>query len=133
MQLAVAASVLVALASATAAPVPAPETPPATEAPACVQPLARLPLLALTGPDGVVRLMSATGAVSIANGATVTLKSDPSVSKGVQVSNLDGRVTVVAERMYVRKIAGKQYAFLYDRPGEACALDQLPKELQPET
>jgi hypothetical protein len=30
------------------------------------------------------------------------------------------------------KIAGIQQAFFYDRPGETCALDLLPKELQPD-
>ena len=131
---AVAATVLIAAAGASAAPVSAAESPPATEpVAACVQPVARLGLFALSGTDGAVRVVSANGPVIVANGATITLKSGPTVSKGVQISALDGRVTIVAERMNVRKIAGTQYAFLYDRPGEACALEQLPKELQLES
>jgi hypothetical protein len=130
VQLAIAASVLIAVASTIAAPVSAAETPPVTEPAACVQPVASFAMIKPTGADGVLRLTGVPGPVNIANGATITLKSDPSVSKGVQISARDGNVTIVAEQLNVRKIAGKQYAFLYDRTGERCAFDQLPKELQ---
>jgi hypothetical protein len=79
-----------------------------------------------------VRTYVARGAIVTATGSTFTLKSDPSVAKGVTITTVDGKITIVADSVVMRTIAGTKQVFLYDRSGEACGLDQLPKELQPE-
>jgi len=111
------------------------EPAPADDAAAlCVQPVLRVAMKAMADPANAVPLRYAVARTAIATstGNTVTLKSDPSAARGVTISTIDGHVAIVADRLIVRKIAGTQQAFFYDRPGEACGLDLLPKELQPD-
>jgi hypothetical protein len=109
--------------------------PPADAAPPpCVQPVLRVPMKATADPANGAPLQYAIArsAIVTSTGNTITLKSDPSLARGVTITTIDGQITIVADRLISHKIAGTQQAFLYDRPGEACGLDLLPKELQPD-
>jgi hypothetical protein len=60
----------------------------------------------------------------------LTIVSNDRGTKAVTISQVGEKTVITAEQLSLRTLVGSHEWFLYDRRGERCPMDQLPKELQ---